>query len=48
LTVSRNERDQRWLDIDRELAEIAAGKVTHGTDPAAREAELLDEQDLLE
>jgi hypothetical protein len=31
--------------IDRELAEIAAGKVTHGSDPAAREAELLNEQD---
>jgi hypothetical protein len=42
------ERDERWLDIERELVEIAAGKVTHGSDPAAREAELLDEQDRLE
>jgi hypothetical protein len=32
------ERDQHWLEIEHELAEIAAGKVTHGTDPAASEA----------
>ena len=39
---------ERWLQIDRELAEIAEGKVTTGTDPASREGELLEEQDRLE
>ena len=42
------ERLRRWLEIDRELAEIAEGKVTPGTDPATREGELLEEQDRLE
>jgi hypothetical protein len=46
--MTPDERDERWLEIDRELAEIAVGKVTHGSDPAAREDELLDEQDRLE
>jgi len=42
------EREERWLAIDRELAEIAESKVTPGTDPASREGELLEEQDRLE
>jgi hypothetical protein len=42
------ERQKRWLEIDRELAEIAEGKVTPGTDPVSRVGELLEEQDRLE
>ena len=39
---------ERWVEIDRELADLHAGKVVVGSDPADREAELLEEQDALE
>jgi hypothetical protein len=39
---------KRWVEIDRELADLWAGKVVEDADPVAREAELLDEQDVLE
>jgi hypothetical protein len=39
--------DQRWQEIDRELADLWQGKVVPG-DPVAREADLLAEQDRLE
>lgn len=38
---------QRWEAIDRELADLADGKVIEG-DPATREGELLAELDRLE
>ena len=38
----------RWEAIEREMAELLDGKVTVGADPAAREAELLEEQDEIE
>jgi len=44
----RNEIDQRWREIDRELAEIAECKTNQLCNPPAREAELLIEQDALE
>jgi hypothetical protein len=37
-----------WAEIDRELADLHAGKVLARSNPATREAELLDEQDSLE
>jgi hypothetical protein len=46
--MTPDERDKRWQEVDRELAEIADGKVTPGTDPASREGELLEVQDRLE
>ena len=46
--MTPDERDLRWLEIERDLVEIAAGKVTLGGDPVAREAALLEEQDRLE
>jgi hypothetical protein len=39
---------QRWAEIDRELADLHEGKVVSSSDPAAREAELLEEQDALD
>ena len=42
----RKEIEDRWHEIDRELAELWAGRVC--CDPPAREAELLIEQDALE
>jgi hypothetical protein len=39
---------ERWAAIDRELADLQAGKVISRPDPAAREAELLEEQDALD
>lgn len=50
-TVSPDRYQQivkRWTDIDREWADVWAGKVVEDADPAAREAELLEEQDSLE
>jgi hypothetical protein len=44
----RHEIEQRWQEIDRELAEIAECKTTRPCDPPKREAELLMEQDALE
>ena len=44
----QNEIEQRWREIDRELAEIANHKTTRPCDPPKREAELLLEQDALE
>jgi hypothetical protein len=44
--VTREEIERRWQEIDRELEELWAGKVCD--DPAAREGELLREQDELE
>jgi hypothetical protein len=44
----RNEIEQRWREIDRELAEIANCKTTRPCDPPQREADLLIEQDALE
>jgi hypothetical protein len=41
------EIQQRWDEIERELAAIAEGKVIEG-DPAKSEEELLEEQDGLE
>ena len=38
----------RWAAIDLELADLHAGKVVVGSDPADREVELLEEQDGLE
>jgi hypothetical protein len=38
----------RWAAIDQELAELQAGKVVVGSGPADREAERLEEQDVLE
>ena len=38
----------RWHEIERELADLFDGKVTADTDPAAREGELLEEQDAIE
>jgi hypothetical protein len=43
-----SEIKQRWAEIDRELADLHDGKVVLSSDPAAREAELLDEQDALD
>ena len=40
-----HEVKQRWAEIDRELVDLYDGKVVFSSDPAAREAELLDEQD---
>ena len=42
------EIQQRWAEIDRELADLQAGKVISSPAPAAREAELLEEQDALD
>jgi len=42
------EVQQRWAEIDCELAELVDGKVVRETDPAAREGELLEELDALE
>ena len=44
----RNEIEQRWQEIGRELVEIANCKTTRPCDPPKREAELLIEQDALE
>ena len=44
----RPEIDQRWKEIDSELAAIAEGKTMPGVAPASREEDLLDEQDALE
>jgi hypothetical protein len=44
----RNEIEQRWREIDRELREIANCKTTRPCDPPKREADLLIEQDALE
>ena len=44
----RQEIEQRWQEIDRELAEIANCKTNRLCDPPAREVELLMEQDALE
>ena len=45
----RLEIQQRWAAIDRELTAIADCRVSPGTtDPAKKEAELLEEQDALE
>jgi hypothetical protein len=38
----------RWHEIERELADLANGKVSSDTDPAIRERELIDEQDAIE
>ena len=38
----------RWHEIERELADLLDGKVTPDTEPATREADLLDEQDAIE
>jgi hypothetical protein len=40
--MAPDERQERWLQIDRELAEIAEGKVTPATDPASRDGALLE------
>jgi hypothetical protein len=40
--------EQRWDEIEAELADIYAVKVTPSGDPAKREAELLEEMDGLE
>ena len=42
----RQQIDERWREIDRELAELSAGRVY--CNPPAREVELLMEQDALE
>ncbi len=47
-TQRRNEIENRWQEIDRELTDIYESRVTRNCDPATREAELLDEQDELE
>ena len=39
---------ERWAEIDCELADLHDGKVVPSADAAAREAELLDEQDALD
>jgi hypothetical protein len=39
---------KRWAGIDRELTDLWAGKMFEDADPAARETELLEEQDALE
>ena len=44
----RAEINARWEAIDRELADLWAGRVVSGSDPATREGELLTEQDELE
>jgi hypothetical protein len=44
----RQEIEQRWQEIDRELAAIANCKTNQLCNPPAREAELLIEQDALE
>jgi hypothetical protein len=44
----RREIEQRWKEIDNELAAITEGKMMPGVDPASREDALLDEQDALE
>lgn len=44
----RNTLRQRWLAIERELAELSNGKVTVGNDPATLESELREEQDDIE
>lgn len=43
----RAEIEAGWRAIDRELADIAAGRAV-ADDPAKREAELLEEQDALD
>ena len=40
----RNELEQRWQEIDRELANIADCKSTRLCDPPKRQADLLIEQ----
>ena len=44
----RQEIEQRWREIDRELSQIAECKTNQLCNPPAREAELLIEQDALE
>jgi hypothetical protein len=44
----REEIEQRWSQIESELAAIADCKVTPGVDPSILEAHLLNEQDGLE
>lgn len=44
----RAEIVSRWEAIDKELADLWAGKVVPGNDPAQREGELLREQDALD
>jgi hypothetical protein len=46
--VSSSSAVLAWAEIDRELADLHAGKVLARSNPATREAELLDEQDSLE
>lgn len=38
----------RWLELQRELADLWDGNVTPDTDAATRQAELRDEQDAIE
>jgi hypothetical protein len=38
----------RWLEIDRELADLLDGKVARSADPATLEIELREEQDAIE
>jgi hypothetical protein len=45
--MTPDERQTRWLEIERHLQHIAEGKVLTG-DPAATEARLLEELDQLE
>jgi hypothetical protein len=44
----RNDLEQRWQEIDRELAVIADCKTTRLCDPPKRQADLLIEQAELE
>lgn len=44
----RQEINERWSEIEEELAAIAEGKMMPGIDPASREEDLLDERDALE
>ena len=44
----RNELEQRWQEIDRELADIADCKSTRLCEPPKRQADLLIEQAELE
>jgi hypothetical protein len=45
--MTPDERQTRWLQIERQLQDIAEGKVV-ASDPAATEARLLEELDQLE
>jgi hypothetical protein len=45
--ITLDDRQARWLEIERQLHEIAEGKVVAG-DPAATEARWLEELDELE